>query len=229
MDWVDLRFGVPARTGQQRAFRCQPILDAVTQEVVALEVLNAARLAFDDKTEMIEADIAALECAVEVAAKTRLRVHCNMEYSTLVRAPWSIYEKLKPGIVIELVERHEIFSGSEHRSIFPWLAEAAAGIRAKGVMIAMDDVTPTTLERELIKALRPEIIKVENRDALAEICRIVNGIPIIAERIETAKHAELARALGAKEIQGYWCDRLAPAYLEARISASVRGIALAGS
>ncbi|WP_310676515.1 hypothetical protein [Burkholderia multivorans] len=105
--------------------------------------------------------------------------------------------------MIELVERHEIFEKSE---VHTWIAEAAAKIRSRGGAIAMDDVTPTTLERELIKTLRPEIIKVENRDALAEIRNAVNGTLIIAERIETGHHAELARKLGAREIQGFWCD-----------------------
>ena len=73
----------------------------------------------------------------------------------------------------------------------------------------MDDVTPTTLERELIKTLRPEIIKVENSGALTEIRNAVKGTPIIAERIETGHHVELARKLGAREIQGFWCDRQA--------------------
>jgi hypothetical protein len=76
-------------------------------------------------------------------------------------------------------------------------------------------------ERELIKTLRPEIIKVENRDALTEIRNAVNGTPIIAERIETARHAELARKLGAMEIQGFWCDRQAPANAGHRMPANV--------
>jgi hypothetical protein len=69
--------------------------------------------------------------------------------------------------------------------------------------------------------LRPEIIKVENRDALTEIRNAVNGTPIIAERIETARHAELARKLGAMEIQGFWCDRQAPANAGHRMPANV--------
>ncbi len=207
------------------AYRTQPILDAETLKVKALEVLSAVPLAFDDEAEMIQVDVEGLEYAVGLVERTGLRVHCNLEYSTLVLAPWMICERVLPGIVIELVERHEIF---EKCDIHSWIAETAAKIRGKGGLIAMDDVAPTTLERELIKTLRPEIIKVENRYALAEIRNAVKGTPIIAERIETGRHAELAQKLGAMEIQGFWCDRQAPAHAGYRmaVNASLADFAL---
>jgi EAL domain-containing protein (putative c-di-GMP-specific phosphodiesterase class I) len=187
-------------------YRVQPILDAATLKVTALEVLSAVPLVFDDEAGMIQVDVASLEYAVGLVERTGLHVHCNMEYSTLVLVPRLIRERVRPGIVIELVERHEIFEKSD---ILSWVAEAVTEIRRKGGLIAMDDVTPTTLEREFIKTLRPDIIKVENRDALYEIRNAVKNTPIIAERIETGHHAELARKLGAREIQGFWCDRQA--------------------
>lgn len=187
-------------------YRAQPILDASTLEVKALEVLSAGPLNFGDAASMVEVDVAGLEYAAGLIERTGFRVHCNLEYSTLALAQRLIRERIRPGIVIELVERLEIFEKSETHS---WIAEAAAKIRSRGGLIAMDDVTPTTLERELIKTLRPEIIKVENRDALAEIGDAAKGTLIIAERIETGRHAELARKLGAREIQGFWCDRRA--------------------
>jgi EAL domain-containing protein (putative c-di-GMP-specific phosphodiesterase class I) len=189
-----------------RRYRVQPILDAATLEVTALEVLSAGPLVFDDEAEMIKVDVAALEYAVGLLERTGLRIHCNMEYSTLVRVPRLIRERIRPGIVIELVERHEIFEKSD---IYSWVAETVTKTRLRGCLIAMDDVTPTALEREFIKALRPDIIKVDNMHALAEIRNAVKGTPIIAERIETGRHAELARKLGAREIQGFWCDRQA--------------------
>lgn len=204
--------------------RVQPILDAATLEVTALEVLSTGPLVFDDETEMVYVDVASLEYALGLVATTGFRIHCNIEYSTLILAPWVI-QKIRPGIVIELVERHEIFEKSE---VHTWIAEAATKIRSRGGSIAMDDVTPTTLERELIKTLRPDIIKVENRDALAEIRNAVKGTPIIAERIETGRHAELARKLGAREIQGFWCDRKALAHAGYRmaVNASLADFAL---
>lgn len=206
-------------------YRVQPILDAATLEVTALEVLSAVPLVFDDEAEMIQVDVAGIEYAVGLAERTGLRVHCNMELSTLMLVPQLVAERIRPGIVVELVERHEILEESN----IHWVAEAVARIRAKGGLIAMDDVTPTPLEQELIKALRPDMIKVDSHNAIIEVRRLVKQTPIIAERIETAENAELARVLGVKEIQGYWCDRLAPAYFEARIGASTHGIALAGA
>jgi EAL domain-containing protein (putative c-di-GMP-specific phosphodiesterase class I) len=32
---------------------------------------------------------------------------------------------------------------------------------------------------------------------------------VIAERIETPRHAEMARDAGAWYLQGFWCDRMA--------------------
>lgn len=186
--------------------RTQPILDAASLKVVALEVLSRGPLPFDDEAAMIEVDCAALQYAATLRELSGLRVHCNVEYATLVLAPDLINERIKPGIVIELVERHAIF---QQPDIYKWIAEGVTQIRRRGGLIAMDDVTSTTLERELIKSLRPDLIKVENRDALVEVCRLVKRIPVIAERIETGRHAELARELGAAQIQGYWCDLIA--------------------
>ncbi|TXF10349.1 hypothetical protein [Pelomicrobium methylotrophicum] len=94
------------------------------------------------------------------------------------------------------------------RVLIDAVLDAILEIRDRGGRIAMDDVCASDLERELIRRLCPEIIKVENRDALADVRRC-RGAVIIAERIETARHAELARKLGAREIQGFWCDRWA--------------------
>lgn len=202
------------------AHRTQPILDAVSLEVVALEVLSRGPLPFDDEAAMIEVDFAALQYAAALAESSGLRVHCNVEYPTLVLAPGLINDRIKPGIVVELVERHAIF---QQPDIYRWIAREVAQIRRLGALVAMDDVTSTTLERELIKALRPDLIKVENRDALMEVCRLVKRIPIIAERIETGRHAELARELGAAQIQGYWCDRIAQARLAQIVPSSAGG------
>lgn len=191
--------------------RTQPILDVRTLDVAGLEVLSSLSLDFSNHEKMIRADLAGIEYSIELVKRTGLRVHCNLEYATLVLAPWEIHERALSGIVIELTERHEILEKTDMQSR---IAEEVAKIRRRGGLIAMDDVKPTELEITLIKTLQPDIIKVEitNIDALDEIRTYAKDALIIAERIETDHHTELARRAGTTGIQGLWCDRKATAY-----------------
>ncbi|WP_205617453.1 EAL domain-containing protein [Pelomicrobium methylotrophicum] len=190
-------------------FRAQPILDATSLEVVALEVLaaDADTLPFGDATAMAAHDLAALEYAGILCARTGLRAHCNVEWTTLMLAAGHVTVRVRPGIVIELVERFEALERAGAAAADAVL-DLILEVRRRGGAVAMDDVTSTGPARDLIRSLRPEIVKVENRNTLADVRRFC-GATIIAERIETARHAELARKLGAGEIQGFWCDRQA--------------------
>ena len=90
-------------------FHTQSILAAETREICALEILSRRLPNFDDEVEMLELDIAALEHAALLADRTGLRIHCNMEYSSLILAPWRrLRDHIRPGVVIELVERNEL-------------------------------------------------------------------------------------------------------------------------
>ena len=188
-------------------FNTQSILAAETREICALEILSRRLPNFDDEVEMLELDIAALEHAAFLADRTGLRIHCNMEYSSLILAPWRrLRDHIRPGVVIELVERNELLMSQD---IFTWMQEIVGRVRRNGGAIAIDDVSPNALELNVIKAFRPEIIKVCSRDGLLGVRDATGASLIIAEHIESREHAELARELGAHEIQGYWCDRIA--------------------
>lgn len=186
-------------------FRKQVILCARSMHVTAVEILAAlpASLRFDDPEFMLKHDLAAIRYAGEFSKQTGLRAHCNVEPSTLVLGGRHIAKIIRPGVVIELVERYDQIGDSMNaRSV----ERAVEVFRKAGAIIAMDDVTPTDLERELIRRIRPDIIKVENRDALAEVSKFAYTRHLIAERVETEWHAQLARLMGVIELQGYWCD-----------------------
>jgi len=79
-------------------------------------------------------------------------------------------------------------------------------VRALGGQIALDDVSGTEMDEAIIKAVRPEIVKVCNKEALEFTLSLSKKSKIIAEMIETEEHAHRATALGVHELQGYWCD-----------------------
>lgn len=189
----------------ERKFRHQFILNAKSMTVTAAEILagNVSELKFDDPVYMLEHDIAAVRYAGEFAKRTGLRAHCNIEPSTIALGLRRVVKAICPGIVIELVERYEQDGTSPHAND---VVDAVRAMRKAGALIAMDDVTPTELEAELIQRVRPDIIKVENRDALTSVSRIASTRHLIAERVETEWHAQLARLMGVVELQGFWCD-----------------------
>ena len=177
-----------------------------------MEILSRRLPNFDDEVEMLELDIAALEHAAFLADRTGFRIHCNMEYSSLILAPWQrLRDRIRPGVVIELVERNEPLMRPD---IFTRMQEIVGRVRRNCGAIAIDDVSPTALELKIIEAFRPEIIKVCIGDGLLGVREVAGSSLIVAEHIESREHAELARELGAHEIQGYWCDRISRHRLE---------------
>lgn len=184
--------------------RTQPIVDATSMRVVAYEVLSNGRLPFGDADGMLRVDLSSLEYGALLAKTSGIRVHCNLEYHTLITATDEIERLVCAGIVVELVERHDIL---RHKRMFERVAKSAERLRAAGALIALDDVTLCSRERSLIRAVHPDIVKVDNRDALVSLCKATHGLQIVAERIEQEHQAELARLLGASMLQGFWCDR----------------------
>ncbi len=191
--------------------RKQAILDARSSKVVAVEVLcpRPMALPLGDTEAMCANDIAMAEYALLLAEAIKLPVHFNVEPETLMLAGDKILQYAKHGgplIVLEVVERLSLLS---HPGAIEWLDHAIAEIRSVGALIAMDDVTPTDRERELIRRFRPDIIKVEDPGAIPvvrEISGATGSARIVVERIETRESAELCRLYGADMLQGFWCD-----------------------
>jgi hypothetical protein len=108
-------------------FYTQPILNAETLEPCAMEVLCRKPVALNDEVVMMEVDLQALEYASSLVGKTSLRVHSNIEYSTIIIAPWrSLRDRIRPGMVIELVERNQLLSNPD---VLAWVLEIASRIR----------------------------------------------------------------------------------------------------
>ena len=86
--------------------------------------------------------------------------------------------------------------------------------------MALDDVGAEPASLAVMPFVRPDVIKLDLRlvqgRTTAEVARIVNavraqaeltGARILAEGIETRRHAEIARTLGATIAQGYLYGR----------------------
>ena len=100
------------------------------------------------------------------------------------------------------------------------LLGAVAWARAVGWGVALDDVGAEPASLAVMPFVRPDVIKLDLRliqgRTTAEVARIVNavraqaeqtGAHILAEGIETRRHAEIARTMGATIGQGYLYGR----------------------
>ena len=103
------------------------------------------------------------------------------------------------------------------------LLAAVARARAVGWGVALDDVGAAPGSLAVLPFVHPDVIKLDLRlvqgRTTAEVARIVNavrakaertGARILAEGIETRRHLEIARALGATVGQGWLYGRPGP-------------------
>lgn len=103
------------------------------------------------------------------------------------------------------------------------LLAAVTELRAHGHRIALDDVGADHSSQAMMSLLRPEVIKLDRRiiqgPTTPAVSAVVNavlaeaehtGAVILAEGIETAGHAETARAFGATLAQGWLYGRPGP-------------------
>lgn len=86
-------------------FKIQPIIDAATSELVALEVLAREPAPLHDPAAMRDIDLAALRYAALLRRQLAVRVHSNIEYSTILDAWAEVRPYAASGVVLELVER----------------------------------------------------------------------------------------------------------------------------
>ena len=192
-------------------FSVQPIICAQTQNMKGIELLSRSRLDFGNHLKMLQLDVEAIKTASMLAAfyKGNLRIHCNVELSSIANVQWAyaMAGYIHDGVVVELVERNE---GLMNPRRFDSLCRTVDWVRHMGGVVAMDDWTGTPIEMEMIKHIRPEIIKVNEPHLLQKITTetLVPGAEIVVEKIETFQQAREAQKTGATELQGYWCDVL---------------------
>lgn len=196
-------------TGVLSDFRVQPMLSCFTHEVAALELLYRKKIDFSDKEQMLLVDLQALKAAnmLSTIYGPSVRVHCNVEISSMFRLEWidEMSEQIKPGVVVEIVERNDL--AREPRSLRQ-IVGLCEWVRGHGGEIAIDDVAGSELEGMMIEAIRPEILKANTRQGLGFIANIGKPSIVVAEHIENMDVAVEAMLLGASELQGYWCDVL---------------------
>ena len=209
----------------------QPIVDLETGAVFGFEALargpENSPLEFPDRlfaAARSENRLGELDEACQRAALTRARAHA-------IEAPLTLFVNAEPDAmgfgplpamgrdvrgVVELTERTLTSRLAE-------LLPAVQRARADGWGIALDDVGADTRSLALMPLLRPDVIKLDLRLVQAqptpEIAAIAGavgaqaertGATVLAEGIETADHAQYARALGATLGQGYFFGRPAP-------------------
>jgi EAL domain-containing protein (putative c-di-GMP-specific phosphodiesterase class I) len=219
----------------------QPIVDLYDGNVVGYEALargprgplerpdllfGAARAA----NRLTELDELCRRMAVRGAATAGLRapstLFINVEAEALVGSgavDTEDLDRVPDGIrlVVEITERALTARPAD-------LLPAVEKIRARGFGIALDDIGADPHSLAIMPFLRPDVIKLDLRliQSLpsAEIAQIHNavsaqaertGAAIVAEGIETSRHADRARAMGATLGQGFGLGR--PGALPARI------------
>lgn len=193
-------------------FRVQPIVfvDDPTR-LAALEVLarNAASLKFSDFRGMLHVDMAAAAFGAELSAKVHCFVSINVEWTT-VAIGFSVYrDYIRPGMIIELVERTKIIRYGE--CFHEIVEQKIHNLRNAGAIIAVDDFIPNKYSHTsaLIDIISPDIIKVDKLEYIPSARRIAPQAKIVIERAEDPSILQKAAQLGAHWAQGYWCDPLA--------------------
>ncbi|HYN17205.1 MAG TPA: EAL domain-containing protein, partial [Actinomycetes bacterium] len=162
---------------------------------------------------------AAFDAAVAAGLDPALRLFVNCEPVSLgVPCPddlWPVVDvaERRLRVVMEVTERAVARDPGG-------LLGAVARARAVGWGVALDDVGAEPDSLAVMPFVRPDVIKLDLRlvqgRTTAEVARIVNavraqaeltGARILAEGIETRRHAEVARTMGATIGQGWLYGR----------------------
>ena len=212
----------------------QPIVDLQAGAIVAYEAL--ARGPVGDLASPValfaaarEADLlaqldeacraAAFRGAVQKGLLAPLTVFVNVEPEVLDSAPVEDLVAIAdaaPGelqIVLEITERALATRPAE-------LLRTVERVRSLGWGVALDDVGAEAASLAFMPLLRPDVVKLDltlvqrqATPAIAEIMNAVNayaertGALVLAEGIETERHLQTARALGATLGQGWLFGR----------------------
>jgi EAL domain-containing protein (putative c-di-GMP-specific phosphodiesterase class I) len=225
----------PMLSGGQRTLVLQPIVDLRRQIPVGYEALSR----FTDpggalrRPDQVFGEAAQLGLGVQLeqaAARDALAVLPELPPGTYLSVNLSPASLLDPGtydllaasrldrIVVELTEHEQI-------SDYPALLRALAGLRERGLRLAVDDAGSGFASLQHITQLNPDIIKLDiafvravdvdpsrravTRALLAFATEL--GATLVAEGIETAGELDQLLALGTHLGQGYHLGRPGPA------------------
>jgi EAL domain-containing protein (putative c-di-GMP-specific phosphodiesterase class I) len=213
----------------------QPLIDLASGDVVAYEALArgpagsplespaALFAAASGSGRVAELDWACRAAAFQAAAAAgldpSLRLFVNCEPVSLgVPCPDDLWPTVDAAerrlrVVMEVTERAVARDPAG-------LLAAVARARAVGWGVALDDVGAEPASLAVLPFVHPDVVKLDLQlvqgRTTAEVARIVNavraeaertGARVLAEGIETRRHAEIARTLGATIGQGWLYGR----------------------
>lgn len=107
-------------------------------------------------------------------------------------------------LIVEITESTEIPTA--------WVAAFAAGVREIGCRLAIDDFETGFADDILVRAVKPNLIKVVVDDTTLRVReRIIRttvlakeiGAAVVGERIDSEEKVELMKRLGVRYLQGY--------------------------
>lgn len=229
---------VPHLDGRRRTLVLQPIVDLATGAVAGHEALSR----FTDPAgaprppDRVFADAADLGLGVELeqaAAADALALLPHLPTGQYLSVNLSAAALLHPAthdllagaldpdhprrLVVELTEHDQVRD-------YPTLMTALAGLRARGLLLAIDDTGAGYASLQHLTRLRPDVIKldiafvraVHTDPARRAIARAVIGLShelgatCVAEGVEDAAELAELRRLGATHAQGFHLARPAP-------------------
>lgn len=221
----------PMLDGTRRTVVLQPIMDLRRRTPVGYEALSR----FSDfhgaprRPDQVFAEASRLGLGVrleQAAVRDALALLPDLPAGTYLSVNFSPATLLDPGtydlltasqldrIVVELTEHDQIQD-------YPALLGALAGLRARGLRLAVDDAGSGFASLQHITRLQPDIIKLDiafvrnvdtdpSRRAVARAMIAFAaelGASLVAEGIETAEELAQLRTLGAQLGQGYHLAR----------------------
>lgn len=182
-------------------------------------LLEAARCGLRPELELASFE-AALKLAPSLPSDCRLAINLSPDlYGAPVVQRLSSARGLPESLILEITEHLPIAAPAR-------LIKVLARLRRRGVMIALDDAGCGYLNLELVRALKPDIVKlcitVTRRigggpGILTLIKEAVSairaeGAAVLAEGVETAEQARLARECGCALAQGYYFGKPRPVF-----------------
>jgi diguanylate cyclase (GGDEF)-like protein/PAS domain S-box-containing protein len=211
----------------------QPIVDLDLDRVVAYEALTRGpegsplerpdRLFAAARVEHLVEELdercvrAALDRAAELGFDPSIALFVNTEPRGLRWRRATVASRSTATVIVELTERALLSRPSE-------LLQTVAEARERGWGVALDDVGAEPTSLALLPIVQPDVVKLDLRlvqqrptREMAAIATAVqaeaerSGMRILAEGVETERHLELARSLGASLAQGWYFGRPEPA------------------
>lgn len=216
----------------------QPIVELETGRTIGYEALarGPAGSHFEQPTRLFEyayqADrsaeldwvcrASAVSAAMAAGMPRHVTLFINAEPATLrTRCPPDLLDTVEDGsrnldIVVELTERYLAHDPAA-------VLDAVAAARAAGVGVAIDDVGAEPASLAMMPLVRPDVIKLDLSVIQGrpdqDVARTVNGVlaevertgaTVLAEGIESKRHAALAYSVGATLGQGWKFGRPGP-------------------